>query len=143
MLRRVDLAPLFRRKEGMDPPDEIVLTEVTRSIPPNEEAVATHGGSQDGLTAPIANTGQETMEIGGAVVTAEEVEEVARVIVGEAVIGGSPEVAIGVMAAMVLTDAEVGQPLRRSEEIRESVRNATEGQSCNLSRLRMRAPKES
>ena len=142
MLRRVDSAPLFRRKEEMDLLDEIALTEVTRSIPPNEEAVETHGGSQDGPTAPIANTGQETMEIGGAVVTAEEVEEVARVIVGEAVIGGNPEVAIGVMAAMVPTDVEVGQPLRRSEGIRESVKNATEGRSCNLSRLRMRAPKE-
>ena len=126
----------------MDPPDEIVLTEVTRSIPPNEEAVETHGGSQDEPTAPIANTGQETMEIGGAVVTAEEVEEVARVIVGEAVIGGSPEVAIEVMAATVPIDAEVGQPLRRSGGIRESVKNATEGRNCNLSRLRMKAQKE-
>ena len=126
----------------MDPPDEIVLTEVTRSIPPNEEAVETHGGSQDEPTAPIANTGQETMEIGGAVVTAEEVEEVARVIVGEAVIGGSPEVAIGVMAATVPIDAEVGQPLRRSEGIRESVKNATEGRKSSLSRLRMRVRKE-
>ena len=70
--------------------------------------------------------------------TAEEVEEVARVIVGEAVIGGNPEVAIGVMAATVLIDAKVGQPLRRSEGIRESVKNATEGRSCNQSRLRMR-----
>ena len=122
----------------MDPPDGIVLTEVTRSIPPNEEAVETRGGSQDEPTAPIANTGLETTEIEGAVVTAEEVEEVARVIVGEAVIGGNPEVAIGVMAATVPTDAEVGQPLRRSEGIRESVKNATEGRSCNQSRLRMR-----
>ena len=138
MRQRVDSAPLFRRREGMDPPDGIVLTEVTRSIPPNEEAVETHGGSQDEPTAPIANTGLETTEIGGAVVTAEEVEEVARVIVGEAVIGGNPEVAIGVMAATVPTDAEVGQPLRRSEGIRESVKNATEGRSCNQSRLRMR-----
>ena len=138
MRQRVDSAPLFRRKEGMDLLDEIALTEVTRSTPPNEEAVETHGGSQDEPTAPIANTGLETMEIGGAVVTAEEVEEVARVIVGEAVIGGNPEVAIGVMAATVLIDAEVGQPLRRSEGIRESVRNATEGQSCNQSRLRMK-----
>ena len=142
MLRRVDLAPLFRRKEGMDLPDEIVLTEVTRSIPPNEEAVETHGGSQDEPTAPIANTGLETMEIGGAVVTAEEVEEVARVIVGEAVIGGNPEVAIGVLAAMVPTDVEVGQPLRRNEGVRESEKNAAEGRSYNLSRLRMKAQKE-
>ena len=126
----------------MDPPDGIVLTEVTRSIPPNEEAVETRGGSQDEPTAPIDNTGLETTEIEGAVVTAEEVEEVARVIVGEAVIGGNPEVAIGVMAATVPTDAEVGQPLRRSEGIRESVKNATEGRSCNLSRLRMKAQKE-
>ena len=138
MLQRVDSAPLFRRKEGMDPPDEIVLTEVTRSIPPNEEVVEIHGGSQDEPTAPIANTGLGTMETEGAVVTAEEVEEVARVIVGEAVTGGNPEVAIGVMAAMVPTDVGVGQPLRRSEGIRESVRNATEGQSCNQSRLRMK-----
>ena len=126
----------------MDPPDGIVLTEVTRSIPPNEEAVETRGGSQDEPTAPIANTGLETTEIEGAVVTAEEVEEVARVIVGEAVIGGNPEVAIEVMAAMVPTDVEVDPLLRISERIRESVKNATEGRKCSLSRLRMRVQRE-